>query len=771
MPDLRCLFTMTMFGLTIGVMEVRADHPEPGHSAIADVFDEGPRQAAYLMGGTGDVHFPVTTAVPEAQTFFNQGIGQLHGFWYFEAERSFRQAAMLDPECAMAYWGMAYANIENRSRAAKFVAKATEKRGTASRREQLYIDAFAGYLKDDKRADADRRKAYIRDVEKVLLEFPDDQEAKALLAVFLYQSKDKGVPISSYFAVDALLSEIFDKNPMHPSHHFRIHLWNNHDDKKALESAARCGQAAPGIAHMWHMPGHTYSSLKRWADATWQQEASSRVDHAHMIRDRVLPDQIHNYAHNQEWLIRNLIFEGRIYAALDLAKNLCELPRHPKFNTLTKGSAKFGRERLLQVLDSFELWDETVSLAQSMYLPASDDPLEEVKRLRLLGRAYFHRGETVLLAERLRELEAIAAKLEEKAQAEATKAEQKARSAKQSEEEVAKAKDKKLKQSRDNGKPVELARAELSGLLLLTQSETDMAVEELAKATDLSKVRTANYQFLTDQVEKSRETLAAASKGDDRQVLPLVAQVDLLLRLDKADEARTTFEKLREIASAADLDSPPLARLTTLAQELGWPADWRKPATPSTDVGVRPSLDLLGPLRWSPSLAPEWNLPQPNHQSLSLSSYRGRSVVVLFYLGAGCLHCVEQLQKFAPRVGDFDQAGIAVVAISREDLSSLTMAMTNFSKDGQFPIPLAADPELQVFRAYRAYDDFEKQPLHGVFFIDPTGCVRWQDISAEPFMDVNFVLSEAKRLQAIGPVRDKTSSPPTSTEVSRSSLR
>ena len=67
---------------------------------------------------------------------------------------------------------------------------------------------------------------------------------------------------------------------------------------------------------MWHMPGHIYSKLKRYADAAWQQEASARVDHAHMIRARLMPDQIHNFAHNNEWLIRNLIFIGRVHDAL-----------------------------------------------------------------------------------------------------------------------------------------------------------------------------------------------------------------------------------------------------------------------------------------------------------------------------------------------------------------------------------------------------------------------------------------------------------------------
>ena len=90
--------------LVLGVFHsiTSAADPLPGHSAHGEVFDEGPRQAAYLMEGTGAVTFPMTTAAPEAQAFFNQGVGQLHGFWYFEAERSFRQVAKLDPNCAMA---------------------------------------------------------------------------------------------------------------------------------------------------------------------------------------------------------------------------------------------------------------------------------------------------------------------------------------------------------------------------------------------------------------------------------------------------------------------------------------------------------------------------------------------------------------------------------------------------------------------------------------------------------------------------------------------
>src|SRR5262249_12253677 len=94
--------------------------PAEGHSVHGEVFDEGPRQAPRHVAGTGKVHFEVSSKVPEVQAFIDQGIGQLHGYWYYEAERSFRQAAALDPDCAISYWGMAMANVNNVDRARKF---------------------------------------------------------------------------------------------------------------------------------------------------------------------------------------------------------------------------------------------------------------------------------------------------------------------------------------------------------------------------------------------------------------------------------------------------------------------------------------------------------------------------------------------------------------------------------------------------------------------------------------------------------------------------
>jgi hypothetical protein len=132
----------------------------PGHSTHGEAFNEGPRQKAYLMNSTGKVHFPITAKSQESQAFFDQGIGQLHGFWYFEAERSFRQVAQLDPNCAMAYWGMAMANTNNKKRARGFIAEAVKRKDQAGEREKMYIDALDAFHKADDNKRKERAEAY-----------------------------------------------------------------------------------------------------------------------------------------------------------------------------------------------------------------------------------------------------------------------------------------------------------------------------------------------------------------------------------------------------------------------------------------------------------------------------------------------------------------------------------------------------------------------------------------------------------------------------------
>lgn len=723
---------------------------QAGHSLHGEVFNEGPRQRAYLMGTTGQVSIQITTKSPEAQQFFNQGLGQLHGFWYFEAERSFRQAAALDADCAMAYWGMAMANRENEKRGKAFIEEAVKRKAAASPREQAWIDALAAYFAERKpRDDKQRRGAYVKALEQIVHQYPEEIEAKAFLALQIWQNSSSGIPISSHEAVDALLREVHAANPMHPAHHYRIHLWDGEKPVRALKSASLCGQSAPGIAHMWHMPGHTFTKLRRYADAAWQQEASARVDHAQMMRDRVMPDQIHNYAHNNDWLVENLSFVGRVRDSVELAKNLVELPRHPRYNTFARGgSGKMGRNRLCQVLSQYELWDELLALSQTQYLEPTDIEVEQVKRLRAIGVAYLLKGDLEPGKAQIAALAEMLAKQKAEQQAAGAAAEAKAREEKKPDDQIAKAKTDALAGHNGRIETLESALNELQGYWALAGSDSAVAIQHFEKAKDMSK-ETLSRAYLRAGDKAKAEQLAkeAVDQGANR-VYPLANYVEILQQAGKTAEATEAFKKLQSISGSIDLAAPIFQRLTALAPQLGLPSEWRQPLKPADDVGERPELDKLGPFRWSPSPAAEWSLADAGGQPVSLSQFRGKPVVVIFYLGFGCLHCVEQLKAFAPLHQQYADAGISIVGISTESMDLLKQGLAKRDQEGQspLPIPLVANGDLSVFKEYRCFDDFENMPLHGTFLIDGDGLVRWQDISYDPFTDAKFLLGEAQRL-------------------------
>ncbi len=545
----------------------------PGHSSNGEAFNEGPRQAAVLMEGTGNVDFPVTTANPLAQKFFTQGVGQLHGFWYFEAERSFRQVAALDADCAMAYWGMAMANINNPKRAAEFAKRAVEKKGKASRREQLWISSFADYYgsgrKSEKLDDSDKRAALVQALENLIYEFPDDLEAKAFLVFQLWDNKQHKMPLPSRQAVDALARQVLAVNPAHPVHHYLIHLWNGADgDKRAITAAANCGQAAPGIAHMWHMSGHTFSNLHRYADAAWQQEASARVDHAYMAEARIMPEQIHNYAHNNDWLVKNLGYVGRVHDAIDLARNMIELPRVGP----SAGKAySMGRERLLEALVQFELWDELIALQDTTYLGPAENPVDEAKRLAGLGVAYFNQGDSRHGTEIIAKLQASLQRTREERTSAADTAEAKAKEEKKPEDQIAKAMADALRGFAYRISTAEAAIAEVQLYQALSELNFDVVKPLLDKARDLSTERRARVLFALCDDPGAIKLAREASDADPARVQPLANLASLLWQTNQPQAARETFAKLRKLSAGIDLDLPAFERLAPIVADLQLP--------------------------------------------------------------------------------------------------------------------------------------------------------------------------------------------------------
>lgn len=737
--------------------EKEAD-PLEGHSFHGEIFNEGPRQAAYLMDGVGEVKFDVTAKNDEARAFFLQGVAQLHGFWYFESERSFRQCAMLDPDCAMAYWGMAMSNRKNTDRAKGFIKEATKRNSKVSKREQAYIKAFSDYInaKTEKSEDKQKRaEKYITALEGILIDYPDDLEAKAFLCEFFWSARRDGLKMRSYVAIDAMLQDILDEAPFHPAHHYRIHLWDTKKAERALESAARCGMSAPSIAHMWHMPGHIYSRLKRYHDAVYQQEASARVDHAHMMKDQVLPDQIHNFAHNNEWCIRNLVHIGRVRDAIDLACNMTEMPRHPKYNTIKKyGSYKYGRQRLLDVLRTYQMHEEIVAFGKTPYLQSTGDASEDLKTQRYLASAHAMLGQKDEASELRDQLQTRLDEQKKQQKKAGDDAEAKARKEKKSDKDSKKARGTAEGRFRSKIRDLEKALQEIDGRLLIQEKQFEEALALFKKSGSVPVEEQVLWMLAAGKKDEAVKRINSHVSTNRNEVRPLAAQVEVLFAADKKEDAKKAFETLRGQSSTIDLDVPAFAGLSRIAKELGLPEDWKQAETLADDLGARPPLDTLGPFRWQPGRAPGWSLADTEGNMRSLADYRGRPVVVIFYLGAGCLHCAEQLQKFAPKAEEFQKAGFDIVAISTDKQEVLHMAYKDL--DEKFAFPLVSDAGLETFKAYRCFDDFEDLALHGTFVIDGEGRIRWQDISYEPFMDPDFLLKEAQRLLG----QDKRSAAP-----------
>ena len=729
--------------------------PLAGHSYHGEAFNEGPRQRAYLIPGMSNVDFPVTTKNEEAQKFFNQGVSALHGFWYLEAERAFRQVNKLDPDCAMAYWGMAMANFNNSKRSKVFMEEAQKRKEGVTDVELRFIEALTAYQNADPGKKKERAEKYTKALEEICIKYPRNIESKAFLALQLWGNRYNDIPITSYVAIDSILQQVFAINPKHPSHHYRIHLWDYKDAATAVTSASVCGQTTPGIAHMWHMPGHIFSRLKRYEDAVWQQEASARTDHAHMMRDRLLPDQIHNYAHNNEWCIRNLLHIGRVNDAIDLSKNMTENPRHPRYNSLTRrGSSYYGRARLFTTLYMYERWQDMVNLSQTPYLEETTNETEKVKQWKYVGISYVMLEQNdkadelkVKLNELLTHNQAERTKAEEAAENKAT--EEQAKDDKKKKEDKKKAIDKAKSDARrawdTKVRNCEQALAAITGYQHLVKGEVKEAQEHLKKGGTIDRMILAKLQLANGDKEGALKTGEGHINSHQNEVQPLCHWIELLVEADEMDRARKAFDSLRDISGSVDLESPVFARVSTLATGLGCDGAWKKELEVQNDVGERVDLDSLGPFRWSPLPAEEFTLRDyRNKRFVSAREFNSKPTVVIFYLGAGCLSCTEQIQKFIPKIAAFEEAGFQVVAVSSDDNDGLKQSIKNF--DGKVPFRIVNDPELNVFKQYRAYDDFEEQPLHGTFIIDANGFVRWNDISYEPFMDPDFVLREGKRL-------------------------
>jgi tetratricopeptide (TPR) repeat protein len=237
-----------------------------------------PEAATGLHPGLGDFHFAITTSVPEAQVYFDQGMALLYGFNHDEAARYFRRAAQLDPKAPMPWWGLALSIGPNyndtfvdghRARATyEAVQKARSLAAGATERERDYIEAIAKrYASPD--PDSDWMKFHVdySEAMKAMVEkYPDDLDAATMYAESIMMLRPwqlwtlDGEPAPGTLELVAVLESILKRDPNHPgANHFYIHAVEASPNlERAIPSAMRLMDLMPGAGHLVHMPGHIF---------------------------------------------------------------------------------------------------------------------------------------------------------------------------------------------------------------------------------------------------------------------------------------------------------------------------------------------------------------------------------------------------------------------------------------------------------------------------------------------------------------------------------
>src|SRR6516165_6673178 len=252
-----------------------------------------------LWEGLGGVTYRITTANELAQSYFNQGLRLTYAFNHSEAQRAFRKAQKLDPDCAMCFWGEALVlgpniNLPMQEDAPAFAAaeKARMLAPKATPREQALIAAIGTrYAKDAKADRVPLDAAYAVAMEEVAAQFPDDNEIAVLYAESImdlspwnYWQPGGREPNQQSGPIVPTLERVLVRDPNQPGAiHYYIHAVEASDRPKRAEPYAdRLRGAIPGAGHLVHMPSHIYYRVGRYIDALADNKTAVAVDEKYL---------------------------------------------------------------------------------------------------------------------------------------------------------------------------------------------------------------------------------------------------------------------------------------------------------------------------------------------------------------------------------------------------------------------------------------------------------------------------------------------------------
>ena len=311
----------------------------------AAVVQQNEVAAVPLYDGLGKVHFPITTSNPLAQRYFNQGLSFAYGFNHAGAIAAFREAQRLDPNCAMCFWGEAFAHGPNinapmdpdvnaRTVGLTRYAAWLARKGTPE--EQALTAAMLKRYSPDAKADrAALDAAYADAMLAVAAQHPANDDVALLAAEAAmdtrpwdYWTADKK-PQPRFTEAIQLVETVLARNPEHPqAAHLYIHLMENGPDFKRAEAAADrlAAPLSPDAGHLVHMPAHIYYRLGRWKDSMRVNVDAARADEKWIEEsgDKGFV-RYGYYPHNVHFIVTSAQMAGDMPTALRESRKLAAL--------------------------------------------------------------------------------------------------------------------------------------------------------------------------------------------------------------------------------------------------------------------------------------------------------------------------------------------------------------------------------------------------------------------------------------------------------------
>ncbi len=325
--------------------------------SLAGVFAAEPEHAGHALG---KVDFPISCSA-EAQTEFNRAVALLHHMTYPQAREAFAHVAQIDPQCAMAHWGVAMTLFQplwpTRPGSKDLVrgwaeVEEAKKLGPPTERERLFVTATEAFFHEPQGKDYWLRiRRWEAAMEKLYRAFPNDHEVMAFYALAcLAIAPSNSLSRANSDRAAEILLRIYKENPDHPgAMHYLVHANDVPGrERESLEITRKYEQVAPDNPHALHMPTHIYTRLGDWDGVVRGNLRAAAAalkyptgDHGELVWDE--------FPHAIEYLIYAYLQQGADAEAAAQLKRLRETPHlEPSFKTafhLASTQSRYALER------------------------------------------------------------------------------------------------------------------------------------------------------------------------------------------------------------------------------------------------------------------------------------------------------------------------------------------------------------------------------------------------------------------------------------------